>query len=74
MPKQAALWKEVTRLIDQKTTRGYGEAVLILVDLKDVAIAQEELVNFRSRVQGLQAQYSGRSALKKRMRDANLLD
>ncbi|NJN31927.1 MAG: hypothetical protein HC824_17015 [Synechococcales cyanobacterium RM1_1_8] len=49
-------------------------AVGILVDLKDVAIEQGKVVAFMTRVQALQKQYSGRPALKKRMKDANLLD
>jgi hypothetical protein len=74
VPQQEALWREVVQLIALKTARGYGQAVEILVDLKDVAIEQGKVVDFMERVQALQKKYSGLSALKKRMRDANLLD
>ncbi|NJR70313.1 MAG: hypothetical protein HC771_18000 [Synechococcales cyanobacterium CRU_2_2] len=74
VPKQEALWQEVTRLIELKTARGYEQSVAILVDLKAVALLQGKVVDFMERVQVLVDRYSGRSALKKRMKDANLLD
>ena len=74
VPRVDELGTEAFRLMALKTARGYEQAVAILVDLKEVAIAQGNVLEFMERLQENQARYWGRPALKRRMQDANLLD
>jgi hypothetical protein len=66
-PKVDQIWQEVDRLIDCKQPKYYDEALTHLVDLRDLAESQGNLIPFRRRIQNLQQQYSNRPALISRL-------
>ncbi|MEM9217981.1 MAG: hypothetical protein AAGD25_27025 [Cyanobacteria bacterium P01_F01_bin.150] len=74
VPKVDRLWADVFRLIGYKQAKPYEEAVEILKDLKDVARMQGRSNQFRDRMAKLMSDYSSRSGLLRRIRNANLHD
>lgn len=70
--RESALWEQVTLLIKQMTAKSYDEAVAILSDLREIAAHRGERKQFSVRVAAIRSEYSNRSALLKRMRDAGL--
>jgi hypothetical protein len=72
-PRADAIWEETLRLIELKQSKPYDEAVQHLIDLRDLAIKQGNLVAFQTRMAQIQERYSNRSALLARLRKAKLL-
>ena len=72
VPKVDRLWTDVFRLIGYGKAKSYDEAVEILKDLRDVATMQGQPERFGDRIDHLMSKYSSRSALLRRIRDANL--
>jgi hypothetical protein len=66
-------WREVQGLIEEKKVRAYDKAVALLVNLQDLAVFQEQLPEFRTRLAALQARYTSRPALQERLRKAGLI-
>lgn len=60
-------------MIEEKKARPYDEAIALLVKLRDLAIFQDWLPEFRARLAALQAQYAGRLAFQERLRKAGLV-
>jgi hypothetical protein len=72
-PKVTEIWQEVMNLIELKQPQPYTEAVAHLVDLRDLAHSQDKLVEFQARIMSLKQQFSTRSALITRLKNAKLL-
>jgi hypothetical protein len=72
-PKVTEIWQEVIDLIELKQSQPYTEAVAHLVDLRDLAHSQDKLAEFQARIVGLKQQFSTRSALITRLKNAKLL-
>ena len=70
--QQEAKWTEALRLIELGQTKAYDEAVDILRDLRDLAEYQQRSATFRSQIQKVHQQYSRRSGLLNRLRQAGL--
>lgn len=73
MPKQTQLWQTVVALIDKKQTKAYEQAVAILIDLFELAKIQHQTAEFKMKTNDLLARYSNRSALKAKLKAAQLL-
>ena len=73
IPKQTQLWQTVVELIEQKQAKPYDQAIMILVDLSDLAQMQHQSAEFKVKTNELLARYSNRSALKSRFKSAQLL-
>ena len=71
-PKADEIWREVHQLIELKQAKPYEEAVASLVDLRDLAISQGNLLQFDDRITQLKRQYSSRSGLLTRLKRAGL--
>ncbi|MDY7078341.1 MAG: hypothetical protein SXV54_15600 [Chloroflexota bacterium] len=67
-----AVWDEVDALIQQGQARPYNEAVQLLKKLRDLAEHQRQTVTFQTRLDRIHNEYSRRSALMRRLRDAGL--
>ena len=72
-PQRSQIWETVEALIARKQAKPYEQAIQHLVDLRDLAALEGNLAAFRSRIRQMQADYSNRSGLLKRMRKAKLL-
>jgi hypothetical protein len=72
-PRADALWQEVMGLIELKQAKPYEEAVSHLIDLRDLAMSQDELGQFTARIVNLKQQYSSRSGLITRLKKVGLL-
>jgi hypothetical protein len=70
--REAETWAEVEALIEQMQARPYDEAVQLLVRLRGLARYQGEEPIFQQRLNAIHEQYSRRSALLRRLRDAGL--
>ena len=72
-PRAPQAWRDVQALIEEKKARPYDEAVALLVKLRDLAVFQNRLAEFETRLSSLQAQYAGRPAFQERLRKAGLV-
>lgn len=72
-PQQSQIWELIHHLISQKKAKYYEQAVQHLIDLRDLAELEENLVIFQSQIRQIQADYSSLSSLLRRMRQAQLL-
>jgi hypothetical protein len=66
------VWGEVDALIQQGQAKPYDEAVQLLKKLRDLAEHQRQTVAFQSRLNQIHDEYSRRSSLMRRLRDAGL--
>jgi hypothetical protein len=69
---EAQTWEEVEALIQQSKAKAYKEAAQLLVKLRELAIYQGQEMVFQQRLNRIYEQYSRRSALLRRLRDAGL--
>ena len=67
-----AAWREVDTLIQQSQAQAYDQAVRLLGKLKELAAYQKQEAVFQDRLSRICEQYSRRSALMKRLRQAGL--
>ena len=65
-------WTWVEKLIEQKQSKAYDQAVALLVNLRDLAVYQKRLPEFESRLIPLVNRYTSRRALIERLRNAGL--
>ncbi|MGB3571265.1 MAG: hypothetical protein WA783_16870 [Phormidesmis sp.] len=72
-PQQAQIWETIEDLIACKQAQPYEQAIQHLIDMRDLAELEGNLAIFQSRIRQMQADYSNRSGLLRRMREAKLL-
>ena len=60
-------------LIEKKKTKAYDQAVEILIDLSELAEIQDQTAEFKIKTNELLARYSSLSALKTKLKSAQLL-
>ena len=72
-PHQAQIWSTIEELIARKQAKPYEQAIRHLIDLQDLAELEQNSAMFQSRIRQMQAHYSNRPGLLKRMRQARLL-
>ena len=65
-------WTNVETLIQRRTGSAYGEAVELLVKLRDLAEYKERTADFQHRVSELRVRYQRYTALQRRMNEAGL--
>jgi hypothetical protein len=71
--RTAQTWRDIQALIEQKQARPYDEAVALLVKLHDLAVFQNRLPEFQTRLASIQAQYANRPAFQERLRKMGLV-
>jgi hypothetical protein len=67
------VWDEISGLIQQGRAKPYDEAVQLMVKLRDLAEYQGQMVVFQAQLNRIRDEYSRRSALMRRLRNAGLL-
>jgi len=72
-PRAPQAWRDVAALIEEKKARPYDEAVALLVKPRDLAVFQDRLPEFETRLAALQEHYTNRPALQERLRKARLV-
>lgn len=72
-PQQAKMWESIRDVIERKQSQSYDKMIQDLVDLRDLAQLEKTVAVFQSQIQQIQTDYSNRSALLRRMREAGLL-
>ncbi|MEM9807601.1 MAG: hypothetical protein AAF959_20240 [Cyanobacteria bacterium P01_D01_bin.56] len=72
-PQKTQMWETVEELIARKQAQPYEQAIQHLIDLRDLAKLEGDSEIFQSRIRQMQADYSTRSGLLRRMRAAKLL-
>jgi hypothetical protein len=70
--REEATWRWVESLIGQKQASPYDEATQLLVDLRDLAIYQNQLLKFQERFLVIREKYSNRPILMGRFSRAGL--
>lgn len=70
--REAETWAEVDALIQQTKGKAYDEAVQLLLKLRDLARHRGQEMAFQQRLNHIYSQYSRRSALLRRLRNAGL--
>ena len=71
--REAEAWQEVDALIGRKTGSAYEDAVQCLRRLRDLAEYKGRTMDFQERLCEIRRQYSRRSALMRRLREAGLI-
>jgi len=71
--REAKIWQEVFRLLEQKKVSAYQEAIPHLLDLRTLAKHQDREAAFQSRVNKISQDYSRCTGLLRRMREARLI-
>ena len=71
--QQAQIWDTIDSLIARKQAQPYQQAIQHLIDLRDLAELEGKSAIFQNRIRQMQADYSNRSGLLRRMREAKLL-
>ncbi|MEM6836087.1 MAG: hypothetical protein AAF609_04455 [Cyanobacteria bacterium P01_C01_bin.120] len=72
-PQRAKIWETIQDLIARKQAQPYEQAIQHLTDLRDLAELEGDSAIFQARIRQMQADYSSRSGLLRRMREAKLL-
>ncbi len=70
--REAQTWEEVDTLIQQSQAKAYGEAVQLLLKLRELARYQGQEETFQQRLNHIYEQYRRRSGLRRRLHDAGL--
>jgi hypothetical protein len=65
-------WTNIETLIQRRTGPSYGEAVELLVKLRDLAEYQGRTADFQQRVSQIRARYQSYTALQRRIKEAGL--
>ncbi len=65
-------WRDVDALIQRKQAPYYDQATVLLVKLHDLAVYNDKMPEFASRLRQLCAQYANRPAFQERLREAGL--
>ena len=71
--REAEAWGDVLALIEEKKAASYDKALALLVKLHDLAVYQDRLPDFQTRVVDLQERYANRPALRERLQRAGLI-
>jgi len=72
--REAQTWEEVDTLIQQSQAKAYGEAVQLLLKLRELARYQGQEETFQQRLNHIYEQYHRRSSLRRRLHDAGLYE
>lgn len=73
-PHAEQAWAEIDALMEKKTAPAYAEAVARLVQLRDLAVLQNDPFAFTAHFSEVRTRYGGRSAFQSRLQAAGLLD
>ena len=67
-----AVWKQVEAYIEKRQPKDYERAVILLVDLHDLAIRQEDETGFQLTMEELRKTHAAKGAFLRRLAKANL--
>jgi hypothetical protein len=70
--REEATWRLIESLIEQKQASSYDKATKLLVDLRDLAIYQNQQLKFQERFLVIREKYSNRPTLMERFNRARL--
>ena len=70
--REKAVWKQVEEYIEQRQPKAYERAVILLVDLHDLAIRQEDETGFQWTMEELRKTHSAKGAFLRRLAKVNL--
>ena len=70
--RKKAVWKQVEAYIQQRQPKEYEQAVILLVDLHDLAVRQRDETGFQLTVEELRKTHAAKSAFLRRLAKANL--
>lgn len=71
--RENQVWDEVEALIEEKKTKSYDKAVVLLENLRELANYQGELKRYQVRIAEIEQTYSNRPSLLGRIRQAKLI-
>ena len=70
--REKAVWKQVEAYIQKRQPKDYERAVILLVDLHDLAIRQEDETGFQLTMEELRKTHAAKGAFLRRLAKANL--
>ncbi|MCK5157063.1 MAG: hypothetical protein KAQ69_11580 [Spirochaetales bacterium] len=68
--RQSEVWDNVEQLIALAKQRSYDKAVVLLMDLSDLAVLDDDQINYSKRFHALRKRYSRKSSFIKRLNNA----
>ena len=70
--REKAVWKQVEAYIEKRQPKDYERAVILLVDLHDLAVRQGDEAGFQLRMEELRKTHTAKSTFLRRLATANL--
>jgi hypothetical protein len=70
--REKAVWKQVEAYIQQRQPKDYERAVILLMDLHDLAVRQEDETGFQFTMEELRKTHAAKGAFLRRLAKANL--
>ena len=70
--REKAVWKQVEAYIEKRQPKDYERAVILLVDLHDLAVRQEDETGFQLTMEELRKTHAAKGAFLRRLVNANL--
>ncbi len=70
--REKAVWKQVEAYIEKRQPKDYERAVILLVDLHDLAVRQEDETGFQLTMEELRKTHASKGAFLRRLAKANL--
>jgi hypothetical protein len=70
--REKAVWKQVEAYIQQRQPKDYERAVILLMDLHDLAVRQEDETGFQLTMEELRKTHAAKGAFLRRLAKANL--
>jgi hypothetical protein len=70
--REKAVWKQVEANIEKRQPKDYDRAVVLLVDLHDLAVRQEDETGFQLTMEELRKTHAAKGAFLRRLAKANL--
>ena len=71
-PRRAQLWIQVEKLVATTKPANYAEALMLLLDLRDLSARRTERDDFRARLAALKRTHAAKPAFLSRLRRAGL--
>ena len=70
--REGAVWRQVSAYIEKRQPKDYDRAVLLLIDLHDLAVRQGDESGFQLEIESLRKTHAGKNTFLRRLTKANL--
>jgi hypothetical protein len=72
--REGAVWKQVAALVEERKPKDYDRAILLLTDLRDLAVRRGREFTFDALLEKLRTAHSSKSSFLRRLAEARLTE